>query len=164
MFVGITVRYAVAETTPVPSSLAVNKAGATVCARVVPLITLPVPLMMFRSPLAAGRQCAGGRRLNPLAFSIPGGTEGSLGRNALRGFGLSELDLAIRRDWRVRNETTLQLRGGAFNALNHPVFGDPVPYLSSPLFGQSVSMLNSMLGTGSRTADSLRLSRSAARE
>jgi len=37
----------------------------------------------------------------------------------------------------------------AFNALNQANFGDPVKYLDSPLFGQSTSMLNLSLGTGS---------------
>ena len=37
----------------------------------------------------------------------------------------------------------------AYNALNQANFGDPVKYLNSPEFGQSISMLNMMLGTGS---------------
>jgi hypothetical protein len=41
------------------------------------------------------------------------------------------------------------LRLEAFNAFNHPNFADPVRYLTSPIFGQSPSMLNMMLGTGS---------------
>jgi hypothetical protein len=35
-----------------------------------------------------------------------------------------------------------------FNLTNHAQFGDPVRFLSSPLFGQSTSMLNLMLGSG----------------
>ena len=41
------------------------------------------------------------------------------------------------------------MRLEAFNALNQANFADPVRYLSSPVFGQSTSMLNLMLGTGS---------------
>jgi hypothetical protein len=33
--------------------------------------------------------------------------------------------------------------------MNQANFADPVPFLVNPLFGQSVSMLNMMLGTGS---------------
>lgn len=36
----------------------------------------------------------------------------------------------------------------AFNATNTPAFADPVPYLSSPWFGQSTSMRNLMFGSG----------------
>jgi hypothetical protein len=36
-----------------------------------------------------------------------------------------------------------------FNALNQPAFANPVPFLSSPWFGQSTSMQNLMLGSGS---------------
>ncbi|HZT33893.1 MAG TPA: TonB-dependent receptor [Bryobacteraceae bacterium] len=92
----------------------------------------------------------GGRRLNRAAFeTTPGLTQGSLGRNALSGFGMSQLDLALRRDFTLRAERRLEFRLEAFNALNHPNFADPVRYLASPLFGSAPSMLNLMLGTGS---------------
>jgi hypothetical protein len=42
----------------------------------------------------------------------------------------------------------VELRLAAFNVTNHAQFGDPVRFLSSPLFGQSTSMLNLMLGSG----------------
>jgi hypothetical protein len=93
---------------------------------------------------------AGGRRLNPAAFvAAPPGTQGSLGRNSITGFGMSQIDLAIRREFRVKESRAIQLRFEAFNLLNHANFADPVKYLSSSLFGQSTSMLNLMLGTGS---------------
>jgi hypothetical protein len=93
---------------------------------------------------------AGGRRLNPAAFfGSKEGEQGSLGRNVLTGFGMSQLDLAIGREFRLHETRRLQLRAEAFNILNHANFGDPVKFLNSPLFGQSVSMLNVMLGTGS---------------
>jgi Carboxypeptidase regulatory-like domain/TonB dependent receptor len=97
----------------------------------------------------------GGRRINPNAFQkapttalgIPG--QGNLGRNALRGFGMSQIDLALRHQFFVKEQRSLQFRIEAFNALNHANFADPIRYLSSPLFGQSTSMLNLMLGSGS---------------
>ena len=92
----------------------------------------------------------GGRSLNPAAFQVtPFGTQGNLGRNAITGFGMSQLDLAVQRDFLVTEHRALQLRMEAYNALNHPNFADPIPFLASPLFGQSNSMLNLMLGTGS---------------
>ena len=97
----------------------------------------------------------GGRSLNPAAFqAIPldpngNGIQGNLGRNALTGFGMYQLDLAFQRDFLVAERRSLQFRVEAYNALNHPNFADPVPFLASPLFGQSTSLLNLMLGTGS---------------
>jgi len=60
-----------------------------------------------------------------------------------------QIDLALHRDFQLAERRSLQFRIEAFNALNHPNYADPVPFLSSPLFGQSASMLNMMLGTGS---------------
>lgn len=96
------------------------------------------------------RNSPGGRRLNPLAFlAIPNGVQGNLGRNVISGFGMWQADLAVSRDVRLSDRASMQFRASAFNALNHANFADPVKYLDSPLFGQSTSMLNMMLGTGS---------------
>jgi hypothetical protein len=92
----------------------------------------------------------GGRRINAAAFLAPAaGKQGSLGRNSISGFGMSQLDLAVRREWKWKERRTIEARLEAFNALNQANFADPVHYLSSPVFGQSTSMLNLMLGTGS---------------
>jgi hypothetical protein len=92
----------------------------------------------------------GGRRLNPAAFqATAAGVQGGLGRNAIRGFGMSQIDLALRREFPLGGESALMLRLEAFNLLNHASFADPLPYLSNPLFGESPSTLNLMLGTGS---------------
>jgi len=112
---------------------------------------------VFRPDLVPGQSIwlndssvPGGRRLNNQAFTpTPGLVQGNLGRNAIAGFGMYQIDLALRRDFRLADKRSLQLRIEAFNALNHPSFADPLQFLSSPLFGQSVSMLNMMLGTGS---------------
>ncbi|PWU08569.1 MAG: hypothetical protein C5B51_07645, partial [Terriglobia bacterium] len=92
----------------------------------------------------------GDRRLNPQAFARGAtGQQGNLGRNALSGFGMSQLDVAVRREFRVADRGVLELRLEAFNAFNRANFADPVKYQNSPFFGQSGSMLNLMLGTGS---------------
>jgi len=92
----------------------------------------------------------GGRILNPLAFTATKpGQQGDLGRNAISGFGMWQLDFSLHREFRFAESRALELRVEAFNALNHPNFADPVRYLNSPYFGQSTSMLNLMLGTGS---------------
>ncbi|HEX7316606.1 MAG TPA: carboxypeptidase regulatory-like domain-containing protein [Pyrinomonadaceae bacterium] len=94
------------------------------------------------------RSAPGGRRLNPDAFRAVVGRQGSLGRNALRGFGLSQLDIAVRRQFVLSETARLQVRAEFFNAFNHPNFGDPVGDLNSRLFGQSVQTLARSLGSG----------------
>ena len=109
------------------------------------------PDLIYGQPLwLGGASLAGGRRLNPAAFAATGpGTQGTLGRNAISGFGMSQLDMALRREFRLTERFRLRFRLEAFNVLNHANFADPVKYLDSPVFGQSTSMLNLMLGTGS---------------
>jgi hypothetical protein len=111
----------------------------------------------FRPDLAYGQAiwaesagAPGGRRLNPLAFAATApGVQGTLGRNAIGGFGMSQLDVSIRREFRMTEHRAAILRLDAFNVLNHANFGDPARYLNSPVFGRSTSMLNLMLGSGS---------------
>jgi len=92
---------------------------------------------------------AGGREINPAAFTIPtGAVQGDLGRNALRGFAATNVDLTLRRQFKLRERLALQARGDLFNILNHPNFGSPINYLSSPQFGQSTRMLGASLGSG----------------
>lgn len=92
----------------------------------------------------------GGMQLNQAVFqTLASGVQGDLGRNAIAGLGMWQVDAAIAREFRFRDRLRLDLRVEAFNALNHPNLSDPVRYLDSPLFGQSTSMLNLMLGTGS---------------
>jgi hypothetical protein len=91
-----------------------------------------------------------GRRLNRAAFqAAPAGTQGTLGRNSIAGFGMRQVDLALRREFRFRDSKVIQVRLEAFNLLNQANFADPVRFLDSAVFGQSTSMLNLMLGTGS---------------
>ena len=109
------------------------------------------PDLMVGQPMwAPDPNSPGGRRLNPIAFlAVPPGVQGDMGRNVISGFGMEQLDLALSRDFRLSDRASFQVRASAFNALNQANFADPVKYLDSPLFGQSTSMLNMMLGTGS---------------
>jgi hypothetical protein len=93
---------------------------------------------------------AGGVRLNPAAFALPpAGATGSLGRNAITGNPLAQVDMSLHRDFAIVHGLSLEVGLNVFNVLNHPAFADPVPFLSSPWFGQSTSMQNLMLGSGS---------------
>jgi len=92
---------------------------------------------------------ASGKRINPAAFSVPvGPVQGNLGRNALNGFGATQVDFTLRRQFRLYERFSLQARADFFNIFNHPNFGPPTNYMTSPLFGQATQMLGSSLGSG----------------
>ena len=75
---------------------------------------------------ASDNSYPGGKRLNRAAFAIPASfSQGNLGRNALKGFDLTQLNLALRRDFAVREHLRIQLRFEAYNILNHPSFANP---------------------------------------
>ena len=103
----------------------------------------------------ANPNVAGGREINSAAFTIPAGAvQGDLGRNALRGFDAAEVDLTLRRQFKLHERLALQARADLFNIFNHPNFGPPINYLNSPLFGQSTQMLGaSLVSTWRVTAD-----------
>jgi hypothetical protein len=91
----------------------------------------------------------GGRRINRAAFAVPMTIrQGSLGYNALRGFGFSQVDFALRRQFSLSEGLKLQLRAEAFNLLNRANFGNPNNVLANPMFGQSTQTLARSLGTG----------------
>jgi hypothetical protein len=93
----------------------------------------------------------GGKIINAKAFTIPAAGQGNLGRNALRGFGATQIDLTLRRQFRFTERFSLQARADFFNIFNHPNFGGPINYLSSPQFGQSTMMLANYLGSGGQS-------------
>jgi hypothetical protein len=93
---------------------------------------------------------AGGLRLNRLAFASPpldatGSPlrQGNLGRNALRGFAMSQVDVAVHRDIPISRVMRAQLRVESFNLLNRVNLGAPVNTLTSGLFGRATATLAS---------------------
>ena len=61
------------------------------------------------------------------ASCIPGTWHfGSLGRNALRGPGYSNVDFSIFKDTNITEKLKLQLRAEVFNIFNHPNFSNPL--------------------------------------
>jgi hypothetical protein len=99
-------------------------------------------------PLWIADGAIGGRRLNPAAFAVAAGLQGSLGRNAISGFGMAQLDMAIARVVPVSRSASVHVRLEASNLFNHVNPADPIRFLNSPLFGRPPSMLDLMLGTG----------------
>jgi len=77
------------------------------------------------------------------------GTFGNLGRNRLRGPAYKVLDTGVYRNFRIREQTSLQFRSEFFNILNHPNFGQPNASLSNPaLFGTITSTSGGLYGEG----------------
>jgi outer membrane receptor protein involved in Fe transport len=70
------------------------------------------------------------------ASQLPGYTYGTLGRNSFRGPGATNVDLAIAKKFKIREQATLELRGDAFNVFNHTQFGNPDTTISDLTFGQ----------------------------
>jgi len=103
----------------------------------------------------------GGRRFNNTMTTVPGNPlaqvgpflrptvlrQGTLGRNALRGFPVWQLDLAVRRQFNLTDRIYAQFRSEFFNILNHPNFADPINTLASTTFGVSTTMFGRSLGT-----------------
>jgi hypothetical protein len=77
--------------------------------------------------------------------------QGTLGRNALRGFALQQFDLALHREFAVGDRLRLRFEADGFNIFNHPSFSSPENNISLPRFGIASSMLNSSFGTGNAT-------------
>jgi hypothetical protein len=79
----------------------------------------------------------------------PANRQGSLGRNAMRAFPLNQIDLSLRRSFRLREDVALLFRTDIFNIFNHPNFGDPNPRLTQATFGQATTMFGRGVSVGS---------------
>ncbi|MGA8538949.1 MAG: hypothetical protein WB566_05585, partial [Terriglobales bacterium] len=124
------------------------------------------PFYLYGAACASALQeptCPGGKGLNPNAFTgtvgdgrTPPGTipvdnsgnplrQGTLGRNQLRGFGATQLDFAVRRQFHIYERTNLQFRAEFFNLLNHPNFTNFNGAIYNSDFGLSPQTLNNSL-------------------
>ena len=91
----------------------------------------------------------GGRAINPAAFRrVTEARQGTAARNTLRAFPLHQMDLSVRRSFRLTEQLELQVRAEAYNLFNHPNFAAPVLDVANPLFGQSQQNYGAGLGTG----------------
>lgn len=98
----------------------------------------------------------GGKEANPAAFTTlqTGQVQGDLGRNSLRGFGLTQFDFSLMRQFTITESTRLEFRAEVFNIFNHPNFANPGSYpgynnyVGAPNFGQSPAMVSVAGGGG----------------
>jgi hypothetical protein len=98
-----------------------------------------------------GAQFPGGREINPGAFTpAQPGEVGDAPRNFARGFDAWQMDLSVRRKFRIHERLNLQLRAEAFNIFNHPNFGlvnaTYCPGGPGCTFGQATATLAQSLG------------------
>jgi hypothetical protein len=69
-------------------------------------------------------------------------TEGSLGRNSLRGPGVINTDVTLAKHFIFAEKFTAELRLDAFNVFNHTNFDNPNTNINSPQFGQITTANN----------------------
>lgn len=62
-------------------------------------------------------------------------TFGNLGRNIVYGPGIQTMDLALTRALALAERLHLEMRGEAYNALNHANWGTPNRFVNTPQFG-----------------------------
>jgi hypothetical protein len=97
-----------------------------------------------------GAGIPGGKRFNPAAFDgatpLAQGRQGTLGRNVMRGFGVQQVDLSVRRRFQLLERMALNFRADAFNLFNTANFGNPNGVLTASTFGVSTAILSSQLG------------------
>jgi hypothetical protein len=89
-------------------------------------------------------------QFNIAAFRRPTtGTWGNAARNLLRGPAAFNWDFSLFKDFRIREQQTVQFRAEMFNLFNTPQFGLPGANLSAPVnFGRSTGTLNTPAGFG----------------
>jgi hypothetical protein len=101
-----------------------------------------------------GVQIPSGRQLNPAAFaSAPLGVNGTVPQNYFRGYGMSQWNVALRRDFPIYDRTHLQFRAEAFNLFNRADFGAIDDYLPDLTFGQATNSLAAALTPGASSSE-----------
>jgi hypothetical protein len=84
--------------------------------------------------------------INGGAFSVPSTVrQGTEGRNDIPGFGLTQFDLSLGRQFQLSERLKLQFRADAFNVFNHPNFTNPDGFIE---FGQTDLQSSQMLNKG----------------
>jgi len=77
---------------------------------------------------------------NTAAFTLPAlGTVGTSGIDIVRGPAMSNLDLALFKNFSVKERWKFEFRAEFFNALNHTVLGNPNTTLTNATFGKILS-------------------------
>jgi Carboxypeptidase regulatory-like domain len=110
---------------------------------------------------------------NPLAYGLsPSGTFGNAGRNSLPGPDYKNFDLALFKETKLGERTSLEFRAEFFNLVNHPSFsvpvnttgpngnggnGDAVILAPGPLYAQNGGQIFSTVGSSRQIQFGLRV-------
>jgi hypothetical protein len=73
---------------------------------------------------------------NTSVFSPAAGTQGTAGRNSVRGPGTRTLDLSLFKTFRLAGRSALELRIEAFNVFDTPLYNQPNNVVGDPNFGK----------------------------
>jgi hypothetical protein len=97
----------------------------------------PQPWNLVGNPAVSGKRGLGTQWFNPLAFALPApGSFGNAGMNILRGPAYQNWDLALFKNFRLREDKLqAQFRVEVFNFPNHPVLSNPDVNPRSGFFG-----------------------------
>lgn len=105
------------------------------------------PLYVHAPQYPGGRIINGGQNATSPAFVLPSGKgTGDAPRNIVRGFEAIQTNIGVRKEIPIYDGIAFQLKGEAFNLLNHPNYGYIDPTVTDLLFGQSTRMLNQSFG------------------
>jgi hypothetical protein len=96
----------------------------------------------------SAEQAASGRPwFNVNCFApAPVGTFGDAGRDTIIGPNLWDMDFALQKNWKVKENFRIQFKAEAFNVLNHPSFQAPIATAFNPALSPAV-LTNPLAGT-----------------
>jgi hypothetical protein len=60
----------------------------------------------------------------------------------LRADGTNDVNFALMKDFRIAERVRFQIRAEAYNAVNHPVFGNPNTQVNNSQFGEITTQAN----------------------
>jgi hypothetical protein len=101
-------------------------------------------IMVTGSPVISKGDRTFDRFFNPTVFAEPvKGIVGNAGRNLYRGPGINSWDIAMKREFRVREKARLTLRMDTYNAFNHTQFAS---VNSTAQFDANGNQVNTALG------------------
>lgn len=99
------------------------------------------------SPSFAGGSFNGAANFDPTAFGTPQANAfGALSRNSTIGPDMFTYNMSLFRNFAVRENIKLELRGEVYNLTNSSNYGNPVSSLTAPGFGRAITTINGFGG------------------